>query len=269
MNGRAFAAAVLIVALSSAPASALTPSGTRDGRNYVGQIAILQSGQRVRIGRELSSGYFSIGHEGVIEGTGKRVAVKIWNPKYKEHLKNQPTYAHDDRLLRALSAANPTWVRSYGLGKIQGTGEAILATEMADGALFRVNQAARGVGKSARITTRVLGAIGAGHKLGFGSHDLNMGNEIMNNERSQSVRLFDVGGVREKINAQVIASDVKKAGELFLQLLLPANKRNRPIPERLALIPQPPLRELLTRAVNGRFATTEQLTAALQPFTRW
>src|SRR5215831_12232975 len=133
---------------------------------------------RVRIGKPLSAGWFSIGHEGTIEGSNQRVAVKIWNPKWQEHQRITPTYSHDDQLLTHLSAVNPAWVHSLGTGIVETTGEKVLVTEFAEGITLGARREARGIGKSVRIMTRILRAIGDGHKLGYGLHDLNTGNEI-------------------------------------------------------------------------------------------
>jgi hypothetical protein len=184
-----------------------------------------------------------------------------------EHQDRPPTYAKEDRILRKLSAADPAWIHSRGTGALGGSGEPVLVTEFAEGSTLKEKQAPRGVGKAVRITTRVLRAIAAGHRLGYGGHDLNLGNEILKDERSRSIRLFDTGTVRERIDATVIADDVKRSGVLLLNLLVDANLRGHPIPERLGRIGDPGLRDVVRGAVNGRYATTAGLEAALRPFS--
>jgi hypothetical protein len=257
----------LLLLGTASPLQALTPSGSRppDGR-YAGRIAVLPSGQRVRLGGFLNSGYFSVGHVGWMVGTGERVAVKVWSPKWREHEGKSPTYESDHRLLRQLSARNPVWVKSYGVGKLADGGEAVLVTEFADGAPLKSNPRPRGIGKAVRLVTRVLGAIEAGHQLGYGRHDLNLGNEIMANERTPSVRLFDTGNVASVITPQMVTRDVQRASVLLVNLLLPSQTRSLRMNDKLAKITQPALRNLLRRAWAGGFATARELAAALRPF---
>jgi hypothetical protein len=258
--------AFLLTAVAPLRSDALTLSTARASQDFQGRLVVLDSGTRVRIGRSLNAGWWSVGHEGVIEGSNQRVAIKIWSPKWQEHQGRAPTYRKDARILTTLSAGHPAWVRSLGTGSVAGSGERVLVTELAEGVTLGKSPTPRGVGKAVRITTRILAAIGAGHKRGLGDHDLNLGNEIVKDERSASVRLFDAGGVREGVDARVIATDVKRAGMMLVNLLVPAPKRGRPIAEKLALIKDASLRAVAQQAVDGRFVTAEQLAAALRPY---
>jgi hypothetical protein len=265
VSPRAFV--ISLLTLTCAPALALTPSKLRppDGA-YAGRVAVLPSGQRVRLGRFLNSGYFSVGHVGWIEGTGERVAIKVWSPKWQEHVNIQPTYAADDRALRQLSKRDAVWVSSYGVGTLAGSGERVLVTEFADGAPLKANARARGVGKAVRLVSRVLNAIDAGHQLGYGNQDLNLGNEIMRNESTPTVRLFDTGNLKRQTTPQMIAADVQRAAGLLVNVLLDAKDRGLPMPQKLARIAQPRLRQLLQRATRGDFRTAQELRTALGPY---
>jgi hypothetical protein len=257
----------LVFLLFATSALARTPSGLRDGVKYEGRTVTLASGVRVRVGRLLNAGYWSMGHEGKIIGTNERVAVKIWAPKWKEDIDKPPTYEVDTQLLDWLSAANPVWVRSHGTGHIDKSGESVLVTEFVDGKTLGAKKEARTIGKSVRILWQILGAIEAGHQQGFGFHDLNMDNEIISrDDRSATVRLFDTGGVRTDIDDKTITLDFGRAGGLLLNMLLPESERRKPNPEKLAQIVDPKLRAVIQNVLNRKYQTGPALAAALEPY---
>jgi hypothetical protein len=264
-RGAAVAGALLSL-VAARTTLALTPSGTRAGRVYQGKVVVLDGGRRVRIGRPLDAGYFSVGHEGTLDDTGERVALKIWNPKWWEHRSQAPTYGKDHGQLERLAKAHPAFVHSYGTGTVQGSGERVLVTELAGGELLRTRSEPRTLGKAVRITTRVLRAIDASHHVGLGGHDLNLGNATISGEHSASVRLFDVGSVRPNVGPQVVRDDVRRAAILMLKVLVPKHARGYSPSAQLEMVPSPAARQVLRRALRGGFPNAQALATALAPF---
>jgi serine/threonine-protein kinase len=151
--------------------------------------------QRFRIEQEIGIGSYSTVHLGVnLANSHERVAIKL----SRESDWHRDGFDHELAILKEVEGT-PTIPRAYGIGAVEGepTTRAFIM-EWAQGARLGTNAVGdgtprRSLGKSVRIAMQLARALSSFHAHGIRHNDLNPMNIHIDGERSDSIKLLDVG----------------------------------------------------------------------------
>jgi serine/threonine protein kinase len=232
---------------------------------------------------------------------GAPVAVKLLRDERR--LEGQSDLREFRRELSLNRAAHRTLAKVHGIADVLDTDRKALVMELVSGKPLVPNWWDNGVarppGKSVRIVMQVLRAVRAMHKIGLRHNDIHPANILIDTERSESVKLVDLGNatpIRDSFNEGVasylapeqrnrrgdttnqVTSDLYSVGAVLAFLVTgeaAPNKRQRRdlVPHVSAQVGEKTvtLREIIDKAMShdpkARYQTAQEMIEALRPFS--
>ena len=249
-------------------------------RDWSTVVVTKADGTRARyaVGQRLGSGGWADVYAGHDLATGQKVALKILNIQYQAgRVHGQPVLQYEHQVLSALEKAQAGLPRSFGFGATDdAAARPTLVMELVPGTSlgpnWRAADRARPVGKAVRVVIKLAEDVERMHQAGWSHNDIHPGNVKIDNDRSATARLVDVGlvgpyrpGGRDP--------DLESKGYLGLArlglALLTGGRTNDPQPLASLSLTQGVGRDLaavMSRALSGGYASAGDFARALAPF---